>query len=69
MKRRVDAFTLGMGVEQPGYVCAECGYTSDNRKNFRRSEEGDGHTCSTGHYTNKDGEQKRALNPYAKGRR
>ena len=67
MKRRLDAFNFGTGVEsEPAYVCADCGYSSDNRKNFRRSEEG--HTCSTGHYTDKEGETKRAINPYARKR-
>jgi hypothetical protein len=66
-KRRLDAFTQGQGLEVEAHVCADCGYTSTNRKNFRRSEDGDGHTCSTGHYE-KDGELKRAINPYAKKR-
>lgn len=66
MKRRYDAFTLGMGVEAPNYTCAECGYQSGNRKNFRNADEG--HTCSTGHYTNKTGELKRQKNVYARPR-
>lgn len=63
-KRRYDAFVGGMGVEQPSYTCAECGYSSQNRKNFRNAE--DGHTCSTGHYTDKQGELKRQKNVYAR---
>lgn len=66
--RRQDAFAYGMGVEEANYSCAECGYTSTNRKNFRRSDSGDGHVCTTGHYTDKSGELKRAKNPYAKPR-
>ena len=67
-KRRLDAFSYGRGVEQPSYTCAECGYTSSSRKNFRRSDDGDSHTCSTGHYTNKAGETKRQKNTYARPR-
>ena len=67
-KRRLDAFSFGLGVEPESHACTECGYTSENRKNFKRSEEGDGYVCSTGHYTNKDGETKRAINPYARKR-
>jgi hypothetical protein len=65
-KRRYDAFTQGMGVEPPSYTCGECGYQSQNRKNFRNAE--DGHTCSTGHYTSKEGELKRQKNVYARPR-
>jgi hypothetical protein len=66
--RRQDAFAYGMGIEDPSYSCSECGYKSGNRKNYRRTEDGDGHTCSTGHYTDKNGELKRQKNPYAKPR-
>lgn len=64
--RRYDAFTLGMGVEEPQYTCSECGYSSPNRKNFRNG--GEGHVCSTGHYTDKQGELKRQKNVYARPR-
>ena len=67
VKGRFDAFNRGMGIEPDTHVCADCGYTSENRKNFRRSE-GEGHTCSTGHYTDKSGELKRQKNPYARQR-
>jgi hypothetical protein len=67
-KSRLDHFAQGMGIEPPQYTCATCGYTSDKRRNFRRSEEGEGHVCSTGHYVNKEGETKRAINPYARPR-
>ena len=67
-KRRYDAFVGGMGVEPPEYTCSECGYSSGNRKNFRNSEDGGSHTCSTGHYTDKQGELKRQKNPYARPR-
>jgi hypothetical protein len=67
-QRRLDAFVYGMGVEEPQHACDDCGYTSTNRKNFRRSEEGEGYTCSTGHYTDKSGDLKRQKNPYARPR-
>lgn len=63
-KGRLDAFSEGLGVEPITYACAECGYTSENRKNFRRSDTGD-FTCTTGHYT-KGGELKRQKNAYAR---
>lgn len=63
--KRLDAFSYGLGVEQEMHTCAECGYTSANRKNFRRSEGGD-FTCTTGHYTSKQGELKRQKNTYAR---
>jgi hypothetical protein len=64
--RNVLAFQQGAGnaPEAPSYCCAECGYTSGNRRNFRSS--GEGKTCSTGHYEDKDGALKRARNPYSK---
>jgi hypothetical protein len=66
-KRRTDAFLYGTGVEPPApFCCAECGYESASRKNFRRTEDGEGRTCSTGHYTSKDGELKRQKNAYAR---
>lgn len=67
-KRRFDAFLVGSGVEPPEpFCCAECGYQSTSRKNFRRSEDGEGRTCSTGHYE-KNGELKRQKNAYARSR-
>lgn len=68
-KRRTEAFQFGMGVEPQQHCCAECGYTSANRKNFKRSgEDGEARTCSTGHYTDAEGNLKRAINPYARRR-
>lgn len=67
-QRRLDAFSFGMGVEPEQHTCTECGYSSPSRKNFKRSEDGDGLSCSTGHYTNKAGETKRQKNLYARGR-
>lgn len=64
-KRRLDAFSYGLGVEPEIHACAECGYTSENRKNFRRSDDGS-FTCTTGHYTSKQGEMKRQKNAYAR---
>lgn len=68
--RRMDAFAFGQGIEPeapPTHVCAECGYEHTNRKNFKRTEGGDGFTCSTGHYE-RGGQLKRNRNAYAKGR-
>ena len=65
-KRRLDAFSYGLGVEPEQHTCADCGYTSTNRKNFKRSGEGGAFTCSTGHYTSKEGEPKRQKNAYAR---
>lgn len=66
--RRSKAFNEGMGVESPSYCCSECGYESQNRKNFRRTEDRSAHTCSTGHYTDKQGTLKRQKNAYARPR-
>jgi hypothetical protein len=66
-KRRLESFAQGAGVEQTSYCCADCGYTSTNRRNFRSTEGGE-KTCSTGHYVNKEGETKRQINPYARRR-
>lgn len=66
-KRRYDAFLFGTGVEPETFCCAECGYESASRKNFRRTEDGEARTCSTGHYE-KDGALKRQRNTYARGR-
>jgi hypothetical protein len=65
--RNTQSFLIGAGEEPQQYCCAECGYASENRKHFRNTEDGGAKTCSTGHYE-KDGELKRARNPYA-GRR
>jgi hypothetical protein len=64
MTKRLEHFDRGRGIEPEEHVCAECGYSSPQRKNFRRAESG-GLTCSTGHY-HKEGEMRRARNPYAK---
>lgn len=64
--RRLGAFDAGRGIEAQTHECSECGYSHTNRKNFRRSDDGEGYTCSTGHYTTKDGEKKRQANFYAK---
>ena len=63
--RNTQSFEEGAGTapEAPHYCCADCGYESSNRRHFRSAE--NGKTCSTGHYE-KDGEMKRAINPYAK---
>ena len=65
--RTFNAFQQGAGTapEAASYCCAECGYTSGNRKHFKSHEEGK--TCSTGHYE-RDGQLKRAKNPYARPR-
>jgi hypothetical protein len=63
--RNTQAFLIGSGQGPEPYVCSECGYSSANRKHFKKGEGGEGHTCSTGHY-DKDGELKRARNPYAR---
>jgi hypothetical protein len=63
--RNFNAFQQGAGTapEATLYVCAQCGYSSDNRRHFKSHEEGK--TCSTGHYEDKEGNIKRARNPYA----
>jgi hypothetical protein len=65
-QRRNDAFNLGQGIEPEQHVCAECGYVHANRKNFKRTEDGDAYTCSTGHYEDRDGNLKRQRNTYAR---
>lgn len=64
--RNFDAFQQGAGTapNQTEYCCADCGYTSVNRRHFRSSGE-DTKTCATGHYEDKEGTLKRARNPYA----
>lgn len=67
--RRLDAFNYGQGIEPeptPTHVCAECGYEHTNRKNFKRTDDGDAYTCSTGHYQDREGNLKRQANFYAK---
>lgn len=66
-RRRNDAFNFGQGIEPEQHICADCGYAHPSRKNFKRSEDGEHVTCSTGHYE-KDGEMRRAKNTYARGR-
>jgi len=60
-----EQFQAGAGQQPVSQrCCAECGYTSDNNKHFKKA--GDGHTCTTGHYEDEDGKLKRAKNPYAR---
>ena len=63
--RNFLSFQVGAGTapEPSSYCCADCGYESTNRKHFK--SQGEGKTCSTGHYE-KDGGLKRARNPYAR---
>jgi hypothetical protein len=63
--RRVGAFQQGQGIEPESHVCSECGYAHTNRRNFKRTDDGDGYTCSTGHYEDREGNLKRAKNTYA----
>ena len=67
--RNFQSFQEGAGTapEASSYCCAECGFESGNRKHFKSGSDEGTKTCSTGHYE-KDGELKRARNPYA-GRR
>jgi hypothetical protein len=67
--RRLGAFDAGRGIEAPTHECAECGFSHTNRKNFKRSEDGEAYTCSTGHYQDKEGNLKRQANFYAQRRR
>jgi len=64
--RRNSAFQAGMGVEPEQHTCSECGYAHTNRKNFKRTEDGEGYTCSTGHYQDREGNLKRQANFYAR---
>ena len=62
---RQREFAQGAGVSPlGGLTCSVCGFASENRKLFKR--DGEGHTCSTGHYEDDDGQQHRAKNPYAR---
>lgn len=64
-KQRVEQFQVGTGASvSPTRTCAECGFTSDKPKLFKR--DGDGHTCTTGHYEDAEGNLKRARNMYAR---
>lgn len=64
-QQRVDQFQIGTGEDiNPTRTCSECGFTSDNPKHFKR--DGEGHTCTTGHYEDSDGNLKRARNMYAR---
>ena len=67
--RNFSSFQQGAGTapEAREYECAECGFASTNRKHFKSGSEEGTKTCATGHYE-KDGEIKRARNPYARGR-
>jgi hypothetical protein len=63
--RSNEHFQIGAGTqpEAESYCCAECGYTHTKKKLFKQSD--GGLTCSTGHYEDKQGQPKRARNPYA----
>jgi hypothetical protein len=66
INQRERAFLEGAG-QKPGLgplTCQVCDFHSENRKLFKR--EGDGHTCSTGHYEDDEGQSHRAKNPYAR---
>ncbi len=65
-RARLDAFSMGMGIEPEQHVCAECGYAHASKKNFRKLPDGEGVTCSTGHYEDREGNLKRARNTYAR---
>jgi hypothetical protein len=63
--RNFEAFLQGTGVQPTEYCCADCGYTSNNRKHFKSSGDEGQKTCATGHFEDKEGQLKRARNPYA----
>lgn len=66
--RRLSAFDMGQGIEPeapPVHTCNDCGYAHTNRKNFKRTDNGEGFTCSTGHYE-RGGALKRQKNTYAR---
>jgi len=67
--RNFDSFQQGAGTapEPTSYECAECGFSSSNRKHFKSSGEDGQKTCATGHYE-RDGQLKRQKNMYARGR-
>ena len=63
--RQREQFAQGAGTSALGpLTCQTCGFHSDNRKLFKK--DGDGHTCSTGHFDNAEGQPQRAKNPYAR---
>ena len=62
--RNTQQFLLGAGAESDEFCCTECGYSHVKKKLFKQSE--GGLTCSTGHYEDKQGQVKRARNPYAR---
>jgi hypothetical protein len=64
--RRTAAFQQGQGIEPEAHICAECGFSHTNRRNFKRTDDGEGYTCSTGHYEDREGNLKRAKNAYAR---
>ena len=61
--RNNEQFLLGTGETPEKFCCAECGYEHAKKKLFKQSE--GGLTCSIGHYEDKQGQPKRARNPYA----
>lgn len=66
--RNNASFLLGTGVEPPQpetRCCSACGFETPNHKLLKRDGEG-GHTCTTGHYEDGEGNLKRARNPYAR---
>ena len=62
--RNLEHFLLGTGTPPETHQCAECGYEHTKKKLFKRGDDDGTLTCSTGHYE-KDGQLKRARNPYA----
>ena len=61
--RNNDQFLIGAGAQPEEYACSVCGYTHAKKKLFKNGE--GGLECSTGHYEDKQGQPKRARNPYA----
>jgi hypothetical protein len=65
MPRNTESFLLGTGVAPETHVCSECGFEHAKKKLFKKN--GDtGLTCATGHYEDREGNLKRARNPYAR---
>ena len=64
--RNNEHFLIGAGEapEPEEFECSDCGYRHTKKKLFKNSE--GGLTCSTGHYEDKQGQPKRARNPYAR---